>query len=176
MTFDSTAEKDAAPAFAALGAIRCNSPFDITFEDKLGETFTACPDFYHEQFGMYLEYKPCDLNTTTSKKSARNALAAKVKKAAYDHREVSTYDKISSSWSNSLYKHAIVQKELNHYNFVVVLQKPPTLKDAENFAKRGLTWCTLASLPSYMAFAHFHNRGISAGFTQHAKGYTVTVH
>ena len=172
MTFDSIAEESAAPAFAALGAIRCNTPFDTLFEDKKGETFAACPDFYHDQFGVFIEYKPCSLNNKTFKKSADNKVRAQLTYRGYSIRA----DEVLHSWSNSAFKQAIVQQTLGHYNFVVCFAKPPTPEEADYYETRGIAWCTLRGLRNYLAFAHFRKRGLDVAFTQSAKTYTLTVH
>ena len=172
MKFDSKAEAIAAGKFAKHGAIRFNSLFGVDFVDKNGDTFRAKPDFWHQQFDIYIEYKPCGLNNKTSRKSAENKMNSQ---AMYRGGKVTRHDELLHSWSNSAYKHSIVQEKLGYLNFVVCFEKNPTLKEAKSYEKRGIKWCTLMSLRNYLAVMHFQKRGLAFSFKLETDEYTYSV-
>lgn len=168
MTFDSKAEQKANAIFEAIGAHRYDSKFDPVFHDCEGTPFRAKSDFWHSQSGTYIEYKPCKLNKKRSKRTADNDHANRVARGARNAH-------VAASWSNSVNKQAIVQSTLGHYNFVVCFDKSPSPEEAEYYAKKGVIWCTLASLRNYLAFTHFRKRGLSIGFRHHAHTYVQHV-
>lgn len=161
-THDSKAESRASSIFSRLGAIPCNTQFDAIFVDKRDEEFRARPDFYHPQSGVFIEYKPCTLNSVTSKSASRNKLAAQ---ARYRGGQPTKFDQLRYGWNQSKVKQAIVQAKLTPQNFIVVFDKKPVFSDAKAYAQKGVTFCTLNSLPSYLAYAHFRKLGLPVSFT-----------
>lgn len=172
MKFDSKAETVAAEKFAKHGALRFDTLFSVDFVDKNGDMFRAKPDFWHQRFDIYIEYKPCELNNKTSKQSAENKMRSQ---AMYRGGSVTRHDELLHSWSNSAYKQSIVQEKLGYLNFVVCFEKNPTLKQAKFYEKRGIRWCTLPSLLNYLAVMHFKKRGLVCSFKLEANEYTYSV-
>jgi len=172
MKFDSKAEAMAADKFAKHGATRFDSLFGVDFIDKNGEAFRAKPDFWHQQYDIYIEYKPCELNNKTSKRAAENKMHSQ---AMYRGGRLTRHDELLHSWSNSAYKQSIVQERLGYLNFVVCFEKNPTFKEAKFYEKRGIRWCTLASLRNYLAVMHFQKRGLAFSFKLETDEYTYSV-
>ena len=156
--YDSSAEEQASAHLAQLGFVRCNTTFEQTFIDASSCPFRARPDFYHESAGLYVEYKPCKLNSRATKAIADNALAH-AQAWAYD-----AYNHIKHGWSNSLFKQAAVQNVLTPQNFVVVFGTLPELKAARKYARYGVVFCTLGSLRTYVAYAKLRKIGIPVSF------------
>lgn len=156
--YDSSAEEQASAHLAKLGFVRCNTTFEHTFMDASSCTFRACPDFYNECAGLYVEYKPCKLNSRGTKAIADNALAH-AQSWAYN-----AYNHIKHGWSNSLFKQAAVQKVLTPQNFIVVFDTLPELKAAKKYARHGVVFCTLDSLRSYVAYVRLCKLGLNINF------------
>jgi hypothetical protein len=156
--YDSSAEALAAARLAELGFVRCNARLEQTFMDRSSQPFNACPDFYNKSADLYMEYKPCKLNSRGSQAIANRALGHAEKWGS------SPYNKILHSWSNSLFKQAAVQDVLTPQNFVVVFDTLPELKAAKKYARHGLVFCTLASLRTYVGYAKLQKAGVAIGF------------
>lgn len=156
--YDSKFEKISAPYLQRFSCIRCSDTLTATFKDKKGDSFKAKADFYHPTTGLFIELKCSKLNSKTSKASADKAIARQLN---WRNGILETVDELNCSWSNSIYKQAIVQKKLTRNNFIIVFDLLPNYEEATRLLKAGLVWCDLKSLPSYLAFLQFQKAGIT---------------
>ena len=72
--YDSKAEAAASYRLAELGFSRSNSRFSQVFTDAKGTEFHACPDFYHADYGIHLEFKASKLNGIKTKENSMKRL------------------------------------------------------------------------------------------------------
>ena len=161
ITYDSAFEKESADYLSTLSVVRCNNPFPVFFSDKEGAIFNALSDFYHPPTGLLIELKCNALNSKTTVKSAKNAMQRIEDFRDYKGQSVTNFDMIENSWSNSIYKQSIVQLKMNSSKFILVFDKLPPIAEALRLVKKGLTFCDLKSLPSYLAFVQFQQHNIT---------------
>lgn len=159
--FDSLAEAKASFRFAELSCFHAKSKFSQTFKDMEGTEFRACPDFYHARYGLYLEFKTATLNGVKTKASADKQLN---EKEAFKG-SLSLYDRLKLQWNHARRKHAIVQKALTPQNYVVVFESAVPIAAAVDYINAGIVFCTLASLPSYLAKVRLAQLGLHVAFT-----------
>lgn len=159
--FHSIAEAKASFRFAELRCFSAKGRFQQTFTDSQGTEFRACPDFYHAGTGLYLEFKTHTLNGVRTIASSEKQLSEKEQRNGF----LKMFDRLKLAWNHAKRKHAIVQAKLTPQNYVVVFEKPVPAKDAMAYIEAGIVFCTMNSLPSYLAKATLAKRGIHAGFT-----------
>ncbi|MDO9419963.1 MAG: hypothetical protein Q7T66_04795 [Herminiimonas sp.] len=157
--YDSKFEETTAPYLQRFSCIRCSDTLEAIFKDKQGVSFKAKADFYHPATGLFIELKCSELNSKTSKASADKAIARQLE---WRNGNLKTIDELNFSWSNSIYKQSIVQKELTRNNFIIVFDVLPNFDEAQRLIKAGLVWCDLRSLPSYLGFLQLQRAGINA--------------
>lgn len=166
--FASAAEQSAAPTFIAAGCVPCQTfapHFQTSFTDKLKETFTAKPDFYHAASNTFFELKSCALNPRQSIKAARNRLKVQYEYhfdasgAGLTHDQLSSRLWASSKWrkdclnhafNHALHKHLIIQKALGRENYIVVFDCKLTEEQENNYHKKGLLFIYLKDLAAFL--------------------------
>lgn len=174
--YDSQAEAKASFRFAELGCFSAKGRFDQTFKDSEGTEFRACPDSYHAGSGLYLEFKTATLNGVKTKASADKQLAAKECFKGF----LTMFDRLKLAWNHARRKHAIVQKALTPQNYIVVFEKAVPMEDALAYMKAGIVFCTMKSLPSYLAKVKLAQHGLHVAFTmpymgEEAEGLELTI-
>lgn len=161
--YDSMAEAAASYRLAELGFSRHSSRFTKIFTDAEGTDFHACPDFYHAGYGIYLEFKASKLNGLKTKAGSMKRLNDI---AAYRRGAPLPSENLSYGWNHSKQKQAIVQKELTPARLIVCFQDAhtPTFAEALAYMKAGVWFCTVRTLPTYIAALRLRQRGLPVGF------------
>ena len=154
-TFDSEAERSFYARNSDIITLPSDRSLSTTFTDSDNQTFSAKYDF-ESLSGFYLiEYKCKQLNTieTRSKCLERfNRVSRYVKDKEYWRREY--------SWSNSIYKHKIIQDSLDN-NYLLVFDDSTVLttRFINKMNKIGLNWCYESELRDLLQSAksrHHH--------------------
>lgn len=175
MKFDSDVERDSAPVILPLGYRRCGERenFERKFYDSNNESFDARPDFYPltEDFPI-LEVKGKDLNSITSKESARKARNRAIEafkwkhhRSPYSGKEL-TYIGLNNDWNHSARKHSIVSGSMSPLDYVIVYDIWPSEDGIKRMAKLGITWCMLDSLQNFLRVRELALAGICCAFVQ----------
>lgn len=165
---DSKTEAKASYRLAELGFLHSNKKFDKTFSDSEGTTFYACPDFHHARYGVYLEWKDSELNGVKTVATSESQIAGRLlRNGGY----LTMKDKLDFQWNHSKNKQAIVQAAYTPDRFIVCFAKAPPFSEALAYLKAGVVFCTLSSLPSYLAYVRLKQHGLAVGFSEH---YTLT--
>ena len=141
----SATERDALPQLSMHGFQPCHDKFPMTFFDKLGKPFKACPDYVHATLGIYVEIKHSSLNSKTSKDAADNAF-----NRLEPHQQKMPYHQVSCQWSHAAAKQGIVQKTLGPASFVVLFVGEPSQDTLKLIEKHGIDAYSLAKLPLYL--------------------------
>ena len=165
---DSKTEAKASYPLAKLGFLHSGKKFPIRFNDSDGRDFGAYDDFFHARYGIHLEWKASELNGVRTKTTSESQLARKM---ADRGGFTLPNDDLKFGWNHSRNKQAIVQAAYTPDRFIVCFEKAPTFEQALVYIKAGVLFCTLDSLPSYLGYVRFKQRGLSVGFTLN---YTVT--
>ena len=137
MTFDSLAEEAFYCRNKDIITLPSDRSFSTTFTDSDNQTFSAKYDF-ESLSGFYLiEYKCKQLNTIETRSMCLerfNRVSRYVKDKEYWRREY--------SWSNSIFKHKIIQDTLEgHYLLVFDDSTVLTTRFINKMNKIGLNWC-----------------------------------
>lgn len=161
--YDSMAEAAASYRLAELGFSRYSSKFSQIFTDAEGTEFHACPDFYHADYGIYLEFKASKLNSLKTKAGSVKRLDSM---ADFRRGIPLPSDNLNYGWNHSKHKQAIVQKELTSARLIVCFQDThtPTFAEATAYTKEGICFCTMRTLPTYIAALRLRQRGLQVGF------------
>ena len=162
--YDSQAEAKASHRFAELGFKRNDSKFSQVFQDGQGTEFYARPDFHHADYDIYLEFKASTLNSLKTKAGSDKRLDSM---ADYRGGIPLRSDYLSYGWNHSKHKQAIVQAALTPDKLIICFQDAhtPTYAEALGYSKTGLWFCTMATLPTYMAALRLRQHGLQVGFS-----------
>lgn len=166
--FSSDTEANAAPYFAALGCVPCQTfapHFQTEFTDKRGTEFTGKPDFYHAASNTFFEAKFCELGTPQSFSASDNKMRAQYRfrfgnDAGLKYREVSAAlwhskwrnDCLQYGWNHCLHKHLLIQKALGSEKYIVIFGNELKQEIADSYTKRGLHFMHISKLEAYLKF------------------------
>lgn len=162
--YDSAFEKRIAPIMEALGFIRCDDYYIVTFQDKKGKTFHAKADWYHPGLKLYVETKCHALNGKTSLETAQNAEQRQRDYRRLKGEAFGVFDQLLTQWCHSKHKQAIVQRTLTPQQMIVVFEKSIPFEEMKAYKKAGLVCISLADLRTYKAYLHFAQRGLYLSF------------
>jgi len=165
---DSKTEAKASHPLAKLGFYASAKKFSQRFNDSDGTSFGAYDDFFNAKYSVHLEWKDCKLNGVKTKASSLKQLADK---AAWRNAPNTAKENIDFGWNQAWRKQSIVQTALTPDRFIVCFSKAPPFEEALTYIKAGIVFCTLSSLPSYLAYLHLSQRGLAVGFNLN---YTLT--
>lgn len=160
-----------------FGVVRCEKfSTEPTFHVK-GESFTAKPDGFDALANIYIETKSSELNSKTKPSTAANAIESQYNwrggsgisdyagQSAWLYNNGFVNDCLKYGWNHSIYKHAAVRSQLPDDTFyVIVFDKPPTLKQAERLSKKCLNYCTAESYPTFQLVCLMRQSGMAASF------------
>ena len=141
----SRAELTALPYLLSYGFKPYHSEFPMTFLDKLGKSFGACPDAYNDTLNIFAEVKHSSLNSKSSKQAADNAY-----NRLEPHQQTMPYHQVSCQWSHAAAKQGIVQKTLGPASFVVLFVGEPSQVTLKLIEKHGIDAYSLAKLSWYL--------------------------
>ena len=167
---DSISEAQASHYYAKFGFVPCDDYLPGDFYDKNGELMPSKGDFYHPRTGLYLEHKAADLNGVTTKAKSRSQLQGRA-----NHRGGKPWrcDELKFGWNHSKASKSIIQAKLTPQNYIVVFEKPVPAKQAIAYMEAGIVFCTMKSLPSYLAKVRLAQRGFNFPFIMHYDGDEV---
>lgn len=161
--YDSKAEAAASYRLAELGFSRSDSKFSQVFTDAEGTEFHACPDFYHADHDIYLEFKASKLNSLKTKAGSVKRLNSM---AIFRKGVPLPSDNLNYGWNHSKHKQAIVQKSLTTARLIICFQDShtPTFAEALEYTKAGLLFCTMSTLRTYITALRLRQHGLQVGF------------
>lgn len=196
MRFDSINERNAAPAIAALGGIRCDTfapPLPPTYQDAEGVELTGKPDFVITRGPclIHVELKDGRLNNHYTRASSREALEDEYRRLLHgcpDHMSYSTLSTalhesgrsgylatLEHGFNHSLWKLVALQAHYGWRNYIVCFKANPKPEDAKRYCSAGLVWCTLKTLPQLIARIELEAVGIPISFVHRAQKFEYEV-
>ena len=107
--YASCAEEKFHLAFPSLTYIS-NQFYPSSFTDSNNKIFDACPDFQLPS-GIFIEFKDAQLNYILTKDEAKRKAEERARYACTANRN-DCHGYLKTGWNHSLYKQAIVQKDL----------------------------------------------------------------
>jgi hypothetical protein len=161
--YDSMAEAAASYRLAELGFSRNGDKFNQIFTDAEGTEFHACPDFYHADHDIYLEFKASKLNSLKTKAGSVKRLNSM---AVFRRGAPLPSDNLNYGWNHSKHKQAIIQKALTPARLIICFQDThtPTYDEAIEYMKAGIRFCTVGTLRTYITALRLRKRGVPVGF------------
>ena len=163
----SISEAQASYYYARFGFIPCEDYLPGDFYDMNGELMPSKGDFYNPVAELYLEHKAAKLNGVTCKATSRSQLDDK---AARRGGKPWQCDDLRFGWNHSKASKSIIQAKLTPQNYIVSFEGSVPISDAVDYRKAGIVFCTMNSLPSYLAKVHFAKRGLNIPFSLHYNG------
>lgn len=162
--YDSIAEGQASYRLAELGFLRSSKPFKTDFYDADNKLFNARPDFYHAGYGIALEFKASELNSLKTKAGATKRLDSI---ARFRGGAPLFSDTLKYGWNHSKRKQAIVQATLTPDRLIICFQddSTPTFPEALSYMSAGIWFCTMKTLPTYLAALRLRQHGLRVGFS-----------
>lgn len=170
----SAAEAKASFVLAPFGWIPYENPFPLIFADSEGESFRACPDFYHPATGFYAEFKAEKLNGKGTKQAADKAVAEIEKGVAQGlipkSREL--YKKLKNAWNHSIQKIACCSKQLPaNMPLVLIYEKEQDLNEERRCKRNGIFMLSLENMHAFNFFLRMSSIGLDVGFSRNGFHY-----
>jgi hypothetical protein len=197
-TFDSDAERGAAPTIAQLGGVPCQSflpHLPDTYQDANGAPLRGKPDFRidRERCFTTIDTKDGILHNhytfAESDEAQRDAYRFHFHRSGdhlthWDRSDALFYDTrnrrgkplaLKTGWNNSLWKLAALQAQHGWQRFLVVFKSPPKEIDARRYIAAGLVFCTVATLPDMMNTIELCQHGFLVPFLFKTTKYAFSV-
>lgn len=195
-TYDSEAERDAAPTIAQLGGSPCQSflpHLSETYQDADGATLRGKPDslITRSRCFTFVDLKDGVLHNAytfaDSDDAQRDAYRRHFHRSGdhlthYQRSEALFYDSrrgkvlaLETGFNHSVYKLAAIQAQHGWQRFLVVFKKPPTKRDAERYLRANLIFCTMDTLPDLMNTIELCQHGFLVPFLFKTTKYAFTV-
>jgi hypothetical protein len=163
----SISEAQASFYYASLGFVPCEDYLPGDFYDKEGTPMPSKGDYYHPVAELYLEHKAADLNGVGTKATSKSQLESK---AARRGGKLIMPDLLKFGWNHSRESKSIIQAKLTPQNYIVVFEKKVPIKAAMSYTDAGIVFCTMKSLPAYLAKVRLAKRGLNLPFRLHYTG------